>query len=113
MAQRLIVRVNGNVQWHWRVAAGGNYVAVCDALKLTLQSKTWSELVEDMNITLDALISDLMESNEWDSFMREHGWNLVNAMPVQHKNVQFEVPFSIQPYVGAMNEHGSQRSVYQ
>jgi hypothetical protein len=74
MAHLVIVRIDANIQWRWRVATGGNYVAVCDPLKLTLQSKTWSELIEDMNITLDALVSDLMESHEWDAFMKEHGW---------------------------------------
>jgi hypothetical protein len=109
----MVVRVESNVEWKWRVGAGGNYVAVCDPLKLTLQAKTWSDLVEDMNDTLGALDSDLVACNEFDSFMQEHGWTLAETLPMQTKNVRYEVPFSIQPFVGAMNEHGSQRRVHQ
>jgi len=107
------VRINANVQWKWRVGAGGNYVAVCDPLKLTLQASSWNELVEDMGIALNALVLDLIESNEWDEFMREHGWNMVGPMPISPKDARFEVPFSILPLVGAQHEHGSTRNFSQ
>lgn len=108
-----VVRIEANIQWRWRLASGGNYVAVCDPLKITLQAKTWNELVEDMNIALDALVSDLIESHEWDAFMREHGWKMLGQTPSRPKDVRFEIPFSILPFSVAMNEHGSQTSLPQ
>ena len=106
------VRIDANIQWRWRVAIGGNYVAVCDPLKITLQAKNWSELVEDMTIALDALVCDLIESNEWDAFMREHGWKVTGTIPAPPvRGVRFDVPFSILPF--KTDQHDSQRSVHQ
>lgn len=108
-----MVRIEGNVQWRWHVASGGNYIAVCDPLKITLQSKTWGELVEDMASSLEALVVDLIQSREWDSFMQEHGWTMIGAMPAKPENARFEVPFSITPLKGASHEHGASRLVHQ
>ena len=112
MAQPVTVRIEGNIQWRWRIANGGNYVAVCDPLKITLQAKNWSELVEDMTIALDALVSDLIESHEWEAFMRQHGWRVIGTVPSPPvRGVRFDVPFSILPFV--TNQNDSQRSVHQ
>ena len=108
-----VVQIRANVEWRWLRGSGGNYVAVCDPLKITLQAETWTDLIEDMNISLNALVLDLIESNEWEKFMREHGWLIVGQMPARLQNARFEVPFSILPFSGAQHEHGSARSLSQ
>jgi hypothetical protein len=107
----VLVRVHANVQWQWRVGSGGNYVAMCDPLKITLQAPTYSDLMEDIGNSLDALLKDLMESNELDEFMREHGWTM-SAIPTRPKDMRFDVPFSVMPLAPA-GTNDSQRSVYQ
>jgi hypothetical protein len=112
VSANLIVRINGNVQWQWRVGAGGNYVAMCDPLKITLQAASWIELMEDISSSLDALLRDLLESQELDAFMREQGWSLVAPIPARPKGVRFDVPFSILP-IAAAGANGSQRVLHQ
>ena len=107
-----IVRIEGNVPWQWRVASGGNYVAVCDPLKITLQAPSWSELMEDISSALDALLKDLVESNEFDQFMQEHGWKSVATIQGHSRDMRFEVPFSILPFA-ATGTNGSPRSLHQ
>jgi hypothetical protein len=108
----VIVRIEGNVAWQWRVGSGGNYVAMCDPLKITLQASSWIELMEDISSSLDTLLKDLLESNELDAFMREHGWNLLAPIPARPKGMRFDVPFSILP-VAAMEANGSQKVFHQ
>lgn len=106
------VRIQANVQWQWRVGAGGNYVAMCDPLKITLQAPSYSELMEDIGNTLDALLKDLMESHELEQFMRDHGWSMTAPLPPRPKDMRFDVPFSVMPLAMA-GTNDSPRSVYQ
>lgn len=108
----VLVRIEANVPWQWRVGSGGNYVAICDPLKITLQAQTYSELMEDIGNTLDALLKDLMESHEFDKFMRDHGWIMATPLPQRPKDMRFDVPFSVVP-VAMAGTNGSQRSLYQ
>jgi hypothetical protein len=93
----VLVHIEGNVPWQWRKGAGGNYVAICDPLKITLQACSYQELMEDIAVSLDALLKDLIESNEFDQFMRDQGWRLLAPIPARPKDVKFDVPFSIVP----------------
>ena len=68
-------------------------MAVCDPLRLTVQGETWAELMEDIGHTLDALLKELLSSNELDRFLREQGWKLLAAIPTRSEDVRFDVPF--------------------
>jgi hypothetical protein len=107
-----VIRIEGNVQWQWRVASGGNYVAMCDPLRITLQAASWSELMEEISTTLDALLKDLVETNEFDQFMQEHGWRSVETIQGHSRDMRFEVPFSILP-CAMTGTNGSARSLHQ
>lgn len=107
-----IIRIDGNVPWQWRVASGGNYVAVCDPLKITLQAPSWGELMEDISSALDALLKDLVECDEFDQFMQEHGWKSLTTVQGHARDMRFEVPFSILPFT-TTGTNGSQRNFYQ
>jgi hypothetical protein len=71
----------------------GVWVAACDPLKLTVQSDTWAELMEDIGLTLNAMMCDLLQTNELDRFLRDRGWRLVEAVPDNPANVRFDLPF--------------------
>jgi predicted RNase H-like HicB family nuclease len=90
---RRIVRVQATLPWQCSFGKSGNWVAVCDPLKLTVQSGTWSELVEDIADALDLMFKDLLETGELTPFLRERGWTLIGPVPRAPKNVRFDVPF--------------------
>ena len=111
----LVARIAGmqaNLQWTVQQGKGGNWIAVCEPLKLTVQSETFGELMEDIADTLDGVLKDLLASNELERFLQEHGWQIAGAMPVfalRPENVRFDVPFV--PVMAGAN--GPQRRVHQ
>ena len=102
------IKVDANVNWQVKQATGGNWVAVCAPLKLTVQGETWAELMEDIGLTLGALMKDLLESNELNQFLHEQGWSLLTPLPNQPDDVQFDVPF-----LPALIRNGSARHLHQ
>src|ERR1022692_2943698 len=103
-----LVRVQGNIQWQCFQANGGNWLGVCEPLKLTVQAQTWAELMEDIGLTLAAVMKDLFTSNELPKFLMDKGWTLIGAFPT-HQDVRFDVPF-IPAMMGA---NGTPRELYQ
>ena len=88
-----VVRVQANLQWSVQRGKVGAWVAICDPLKLTVQSETWAELMEDIGLTLNDILKDLLVSNELPKFLHERGWQLAGAMPTRPEDVRFDVPF--------------------
>jgi len=88
-----VVRIQASLPWNCSFGKSGNWVAVCDPLKLTVQSHTWGELVEDIADALDLMFKDLLETGELSPFLQEHGWTLIGPLPRGPKNVKFDVPF--------------------
>ena len=108
MGEKVLVRIGANVPWQITEGGGGNYVGVCEPLKLTVQGATWAELMEDIAETIDAMFKDLLSTNELDRFLHDQGWTS-STIPTEAESVRFDVPF-IPAMVGA---HGSPRNVYQ
>lgn len=104
-----IVHVEGNVQWKVLRAKGGDWVGVCDPLRLTLQSETYADLMEDIGLALNAMLRDLLETNDLERFLRDHGWTLAGAIPANREDVRFDVPFFLLP----VNASGPARSLHQ
>ena len=102
-----IVHIDGKLQWRWFRAQSGNYIGGCDPLKITLQADTFSELMEEIGITLDALLKDLLADNDLDRFLREQGWSTTGPGPNRPSDVRFDVPFAIDE----MGTHGQQAIV--
>lgn len=103
-----VIRVDANVPWQVLRAKGGDWVGICDPLKLTLQAETWADLMEDIGLTLDALLQDLLQSNELNRFLRDQGWTLVGSLPERAEGIRFDVPF-----LPAMIANGPARELHQ
>lgn len=88
-----VVHIEANVLWKTLRAQGGNWVAICDPLKLTVQAETYADLMEDIGLALDALLKDLLRSNELERFLRDHGWRPLGKIPRRPEGVRFDVPF--------------------
>jgi len=104
-----LLRVHTKVPWQVTQGKGGNWVGICEPLKLTVQSQTWAELMEDIGLTLNGLMIDLLESNELSDFLRDQGWTLSGPVPHRQEDVRFDVPF-IPAMMGA---NGPQREFHQ
>src|SRR2546428_230673 len=93
MMTATVVRIDGNLEWQCRRTESGDWIAVCDAVKLTLQSDTFANLMEDIALTLDDVFKDLLASNELERFLRDHGWTVAGSIPRDPDNVKFDIPF--------------------
>jgi hypothetical protein len=100
----MIIRVQANVQWEVR-RMGDLWMAACEPLKLTVEAGTYGELMESISETLDAVLVELMASNELPRFLQTHGWSLVTPLPAKTKGVRFDVPF-IPAMMGANGPQG-------
>lgn len=112
-AKRIIVRIDARVGWKVGKCKEGHWLAVCDALKLTLQAETWANLMEDMALTLDAMLKDLLSTNDLNRFMQEHGWKMVGSIP-KHKrqeDISFDIPF-LPSFTERLAPSGSERRVH-
>ncbi len=103
------IEVQSKLVWQCLQAASGQWVAVCDTLKLTIQSDTFSELMEDIHQTLDAMFKDLLATGELDKFFQDHGWKALNAIPQDPAEVRFDMPF----FTAMMGTRDAQEHVRQ
>ena len=104
-----LVRIEANVPWNITPAREGAWIGVCEPLKLTVQADTWAELMEDIGLTLDAIMRDLLKSNELPQFLRDRGWQMVGAPPTKQEDVRFDVPF----FPAMVGANGPQRELHQ
>lgn len=105
-----LVRVEANLGLTCFRAKSGRWVGVCEPLKLTVQADTWGDLLESFRDTLDAVLSDLLATNELRQFFRDKGW-VAGPIPRHDANVQFDVPFT--PSVLPVSPRGSARALRQ
>ena len=87
-----VVHIEAEVPWRIGRADGERWVGICDPLKLTVESETWAELMEDIALTLDGMLHDLLSNNELDRFLRDRGWT-AHGPTDDAEAVRFDVPF--------------------
>ncbi len=88
-----VMHIETEIPWRIDRADGEHWVGICDPLGLTVESETWAELMEDIALTLDAMLNDLLSSNELDQFLRERGWTAHGPTGDGADSVRFDVPF--------------------
>jgi hypothetical protein len=103
-----VVRIDASVPLQCFRSGSGNWIGICEPLKITVQSATWGELMEDFSETLNGILTDLLRNNELDRFMRDRGWSTAGNIPERPDNVRFDLPF----LPAMMANHGPQRSIY-
>ncbi len=105
-----IVQIEARVEWKCFRTKSGNWIGVCDPLKLSLQSETWASLLEDISQSLDAILKDLLHTGDFERFLQDHGWRNINAIPaVRPSRLRFDVPFSAIPQ---MDAYGSAPAIH-
>ena len=88
-----VVHIETEIPWRIDRADGEHWVGVCDPLGLTVESESWAELMEDIALTLDAMLNDLLSSNELDHFLQARGWTAHGPTGDDAESVRFDVPF--------------------
>lgn len=91
-----ILRFNAEARVHWTLQRGErDWVAICDDLSLTVQGETIEEINHLIVQLMNELFRELLERNELDSFLRDHGWVPVDKVPQQipHEGLKFDLPF--------------------
>lgn len=90
-----LVRINGQVPWRCFVGKSGDWIGICDSLRITLQAESWNELVDEMGVTLNAYLRDLFTTRDFDRFMRDNGWTVVGPIPTHEhaEHLRFDLPF--------------------
>ncbi len=90
------VRVTAQVEWTvCKDNASGYWIAVSRPLKQTVSGETWRELNDSIAETIDLLFRDLLESDELESFLSDHGWKLAQRIPDNRRNLRFDVPWKL------------------
>jgi|SRR6185369_609217 len=88
------IDVRANLPWLCLETQDGYWVGVCEPLKLTVESQTWADLMQDIGLTLDSMLQDLLSSNELEKFLRDHGWEAAGPIPSALDGpIRFDVPF--------------------
>lgn len=62
--QTIPVHVNAKLEWSvGRDEASGRFIAICEAIGLTMEGDSYRDLMENISDSLHLLLSSLMEDN--------------------------------------------------
>lgn len=94
MAEAQKVIIHTNVEWRARRGATGKrWIGVCEALNLSMEADTLDELHGLIPETIHLLMTDLLEDNELDRYLRDKGWQAVGIPTQPEGDIEFEVPW--------------------
>ena len=92
-----VIKVKGTIPWSVEETAEGPWVAVCDSLGLTVQSDTWTDLMDDIGSTLKLMFADLLDEGQLDQFFQQRGWTCQTRYESEHEasgdDCRFDIPF--------------------
>ncbi|MBI4229892.1 MAG: hypothetical protein HY608_03565 [Planctomycetes bacterium] len=89
----VLVPVHGRVEWKiFRDPASGDYVGVCDPLKLTASGRTLEAVRKEIVEVLSYFLQDAYQDGDLDEVLRSHGWSIVGLRPTQGTRVRFVPP---------------------
>jgi hypothetical protein len=93
---KIVIHIRGKLLWRWGRTKKGNYVAICDPIRQTVEAEKFGDLLATINEALDSTFSELLSSGDLENFLREQGWkaeNLSSALP--KRKVRFDMPFDM------------------
>jgi len=97
-AQKIEFQAQAQVSWRaFRSKEPGYWVAVCDALNLSAQARSWNELFSTCAEVVQELLLDLLKDGELDTFLRSQGWVTLTPIPKRTANVKFDIPIHLAP----------------
>lgn len=99
---RKIIRIEAKGQITWAVAptANGRWLAVCKTLGLTMEGDTLDDLNANINDTVQLLLTDLFESGEFETFLKNRGWSHREMQVQEAGPLEFDVPIELLVHSG-------------
>lgn len=99
-SQTMTIHIKAQLAWSRKRLQSGAWIAVCDALGLTVEANDEAELRSMIAETHHFLFLDLFQDGELDRFLRDRGWATSTPMPAPspESGVRFEVPFELRPW---------------
>jgi hypothetical protein len=95
-AREMVVKIEGKVQWQVMYDQKAKvYIGVCPMLNLNAIGDTWIDFAQVANEAMGGLFLDLVQSNEFEAFMRAHGWHW-SPLPPPGVTPRFDLPFEPQ-----------------
>lgn len=88
-------KINEPLLWKAFKGASGVWIAVCDALRLTIEGDTWRELQDTAAEAAELLFEDLLEDGELEPLLERLGWEPINPLPEDYtSDVVFDIPLT-------------------
>jgi hypothetical protein len=70
-----MIRIDSEIEWRYTYfKAEKKWLAICEILKISIQSDSLKELQQDMLECADALFSELAKTGELEGFLKSRGW---------------------------------------
>lgn len=93
-----LMRIEANVAFRAYRNKDGIWAGVCDPLGLTVEGESWSELLQNIDETMNLMLRDLLKRGELNRFLRARGWSPVRVANIKSPaRVRFDVPFRVTP----------------
>jgi predicted RNase H-like HicB family nuclease len=90
------IAIKAQLEWKYARTKSNKYIAICPALKQTLQANSFGEMLEVIKEALDSTFQALLETGDLQRFLREHGWSSSGQLSEKTKQCRrFEVPFDL------------------
>ena len=95
----MIVGFNIEAEIAWRaIRDDSGWVGICDALKLTAQGETWSDLNETIDDIQQDLFVSLLAEGSLADFLQANGWTPTKPLPPSKtEGVVFDMPARVVP----------------
>lgn len=95
MRKVVTVEMQGQLQWLTRQVASGRWIGTCDAMGLAMEADSLDELHSLIDETLQLVLIDLLEDDEFERYLQEHGWTARNLPSHPTDEVEFDVPWQL------------------
>jgi len=91
------VTIEGNILWQFAQDPGtGEWVGVCHHLNLNALGETFGDAQACAVDAMQALFEALLQSGEFDAFLRRNGWTVTDGTPAPGQHTRFDVPFNVE-----------------
>ncbi len=93
---RVTIEVGGNIAWvAKRSGQSDRWIGICEPMGLTVDAATLDELHSVIAETMYLVLTDLLEDNELDAFLRKRGWTAVQDSAAGERSPEFNVPWEL------------------
>lgn len=93
-----IIEIRTTIRWEtYKDARSGQWIGVCESLRLTALGETQSDLLDAIADAQNALFRDLLVDEELDAYLRARGWAMSGKLPEDPTSdgYRFDAPIEV------------------